>query len=226
MLPEYTKFLTVLYVEDDEVERENLTQTLHLIFNNVFSCKNANEALLVYKQNHIDLLIADYLMPSMTGGELIAEIRASNRELPAIVISGHTTNEQLLDCIPLKLVAYIQKPFNFNDLVNAIAKAVKDIDDFGKFNSVICDNVYYSHHQKAVLLDNKSILLTKTESDLIELMLSHKGQVVSKETICKTVFNTTDGVSDNVIKNAIYRLRKRIDKPIIKNIKNIGYILE
>lgn len=226
MLPEYTKFLTVLYVEDDDVERDNLTQTLHLIFNTVFSCKNAKEALNLYKQNHIDLLITDYLMPIMSGGELIAEIRRQNRELPAIVISGHTNNEQLLDCIPLKLVAYIQKPFTFNDIVNAISKAIKELDDFGKFNSVICKDVYYQNHKKAVLLDNKSILLTKTESDLIELMLEYKGQVVSKDTICKRVFNTTDGVSDNVIKNAIYRLRKRIDKPIIKNIKNIGYILE
>jgi DNA-binding response OmpR family regulator len=226
VLPEYTKFLKVLYVEDDEIERDNLSQTLHLIFNDVYSCKNGSEALEVYKNNHIDLLIADYLMPTMSGAELIAAIREQNRELPAIIISGHTTYEHLIDCIPLKLVAYIQKPFNFDTIISAIAKAVEEIDNVGKMNAVICDGVYYQPFQKNVITDGKTVDLTKIESDLIELMLKHKTQVVSKEQICETVFDSIDGVSDNVIKNAIYRLRKRVGKPIIKNIKNVGYILE
>ena len=76
------KNLTLLLVEDDEELKESIKETLALFFKNVFVAQNGLEALDIYSQNSIDLIITDYVMPIMNGYELCKNIREKNRKIP------------------------------------------------------------------------------------------------------------------------------------------------
>lgn len=219
-----TKQLNVLYVEDDETIRKNTANTLGLFFNKVYQASNGTEAINIFTQKQVHILITDYVMPIMNGYDLAQNIRQNNPSLPIIFTSNHTDKDKLLKCMPLKLIAYLEKPINFDTLSNAINSSVKELVASGTLVTNIADGVKYCTLTKTLLTDEKTIPLTKNENDLIELFIKQRGKVVTKELICSFLYCDNDIIEDNAVKNAIYRLRKKLPNNTIHNIKNIGYL--
>lgn len=121
------KNLNLLYVEDDETVRADLTSLLSKFFGTVYSAKNGEEGLLLYKKNQkdIDVIIADINMPVMTGIDMLKKVREFDKEVPAIFATAYSDKEFLSDAIKLKVFEYMIKPLDIRNLMvclNEIAK--------------------------------------------------------------------------------------------------------
>jgi two-component system, OmpR family, response regulator VanR len=219
------KQLSALYVEDDETIRKSTADTMRLFFEKVYEASNGMEAMKIFADKKIHILFTDYAMPVMNGYDLALEIRKEAPQLPIVFTSSYTDKEKLLKCIPLRLIAYLEKPFSFDALSNSIATAVKGLVSSGALMVKIAEGMTYDALQKVLLVNDDTIPLSKNESDLLELFIKKRGQVITRELMISHLYGEEDEiVEENTIKNAVYRLRKKLPDNTIHNIKNIGYL--
>ena len=102
------KHLKILYVEDEEDILKFASMVLEDYVDKLFVARNGKDALEILKQENIDLVITDILMPKLNGIDLIKEIRKNPLlEVAIIVVTAHTETHYLLDCIELRVDGYI-----------------------------------------------------------------------------------------------------------------------
>lgn len=217
--------LNILYAEDDEHIRKHITSTLEMLFGSVYVAKDGMEALQIYHQKRIDIVLLDYVMPFMNGYSVAKEIRSNDKYIPIIITSAYTDKEKLLSAIELHLIKYLEKPMLYDDLKNVFLNAIENLKYHNKLNVKLDDNLSYNYITKIVTtLDGKEIQLTKNEMYFIELLLTKKSQLFTKKMIEEEVFGKN--IDENTMRNLVYRLRKKLNTTAIVTIKDLGYILK
>lgn len=218
------KNLSVLYAEDDRELREITTKTLEMVVGQVFSVNDGNDALTIYENNRIDIVILDIHMGSISGIDVAKAIRSKNDKIPIVIVSGSIATQDLLEACKLNLVEYIHKPIEFNALIKVLYLAVDRLKSQGMLIAKINDTVSYDYFAKSFIYPSgDKITLTKNEISAIELLLSHREQIVTYETFAH-VFE--EEMSDGALKNLILRIRKKmIDDSNLRNLAKIGYSL-
>jgi len=126
-LKELTKNLTVLYVEDEDNTRMQVSQILELFFKNVLVGENGEEALKIYKQNDVDLIMTDLTMPKLNGYQMIKEIKKLDPLQHIIVLTAHNSSENLMQTIDLQLDGFLLKPLKMDKLLELLYKVTNVI---------------------------------------------------------------------------------------------------
>ena len=113
------KRLTLLYVEDDDVSRLELSQLLITFFSVVHIAKNGKEGLRKYLENQddIDLILTDVNMPELSGVSMVKKIREFDSKIPIIFVTARSDNDFLADVIKLRVQEYIVKPIDVRYLL-------------------------------------------------------------------------------------------------------------
>lgn len=218
------KSLSILYPEDDLVIRESISRILNMFFKNVFVASNGNEALELYQNNKIDVLMLDYVMPNLDGYQTAKIIREFNKKIPIIIASAYTDKEKLLNAIELNLIKYLEKPILYDDLVKVFNSVVTHLEDNNLLFTKLTKDYYYFFTTKKIVTKEKEIILTKNEILFLELLLDKPNQLISKESIEENVFK--ESVDENTLRNLVYRLRKKMECDIIVTIKDLGYLIK
>ncbi|WP_320035219.1 response regulator transcription factor [Halarcobacter sp.] len=221
----FLKTLNILYVEDEENIRRNIVKTLLLLVNSVTTASNGREALSLLKNNHIDIILSDISMPEMSGIELSKEVRKNNKNIPIILLTAHTDTNFLLEATRLKLIDYIIKPLDFNQLKEALIKSSNEIYDSGNFCINFENNIHYNLSKKKLYIDTEEINITAKEIILLEFLYKNRKRVVPTIEIKNNVWEDEYEATDSALKGVLNKLRKKIGKDSIKNISGIGYQL-
>ena len=117
------KRLTLLYVEDDDVSRLELSQLLISFFSVVHIAKNGKEGLRKYLENQddIDLILTDVNMPELSGISMVKKIREFDNKIPIIFVTARSDNDFLADAIKLRVQEYIVKPIDVRYLLTLMS---------------------------------------------------------------------------------------------------------
>lgn len=146
------KKFTLLYVEDDDVIRVELSQLLSNFFSMVHVAKNGKEGLLTFLENQdeIDLILTDLNMPELNGIEMIKKIRTIDNKIPIIFATAHSDSEFLAEAIKLRVQEYIVKPIDvryllslFNDIVSNLYQEFllkQQREELEKYKEIINSN--------------------------------------------------------------------------------------
>ncbi|AXH09042.1 two-component system response regulator [Malaciobacter halophilus] len=220
------KNLTILYVEDDLEIQSNIKKILDLLFAEVYIANNGKEALDIFKTNYIHIVLTDYEMPYLNGYELTQQIRQLSEHIPIVILSNHTEKEKLLKCIPLKLTNYLEKPLEYEKLMDSLNKCKEQLENKDLLNIQITKELAYNMGTKKLSKEFEIIELTALEIDIFEALLNKKNQVIDKNKLISLANSKTTGFTEGSLKNIIYRLRKKVGKEIITNYKNMGYCLK
>lgn len=221
----FLKSLNILYIEDEENIRKNVTKTLKLLVNNVFELSNSLDALKVFNKEHIDIILSDISMPNLNGIEFVKRIRKKNKNIPIILLTAHTDTPFLLEATKLKLIDYLIKPLNFNQLKEALTKASQEVFENGDYCIFFTNNTCYNLTQKKLYIDSKEQNISAKEIALLELLYKNKNRVVSISEIKSCVWEDEFEATDSALKAVLNKLRKKIGKNSIRNISGIGYQL-
>jgi len=173
------KKYTLLLVEDDKELLNKLQIILEIFFKEVLTAMNGEEALNTYTNKKVDMVIADYNMPIMSGYELFKKIRKINSIIPLVIISSYSDKEKLMNSIPLYLTQYLIKPIEYSTLTQTLISMVERIDDSSEEISKISDSLFYDNINKVIQNDGIAIELSKSEINTIELLLRNKNKIVS-----------------------------------------------
>ena len=127
MTMNFTKELDLLYVEDDLELQEETKSFFDLLFHSVTVVSNGVDALTIYKKKAFDLVISDTKMPKMDGIELTTKIREINQFQNIIIISAYNETADLLKYINLNIRQFIQKPIDFEKILESLYTTAKSI---------------------------------------------------------------------------------------------------
>lgn len=112
--------ISLLYVEDEQVTREQISRILQRIVTNLHVAENGQKGLELYQEQRPDIVLSDIMMPVMNGLEMARRIRELDRDSQLIMLTAYTDTDYLLECISLGINQYVQKPVDFARLASAI----------------------------------------------------------------------------------------------------------
>lgn len=217
------KKLNILYVDDDEVLCSSTKNILSPLFNNVFIAENGEEAIEIFDNQKIHIVMMDVKMHNLSGIDVAKYMRDKDKNIPIFLVSSYTDVNELIEAIKLDLVDYIKKPFTFEKLLSTLFECLDKMKLKGNLKHILGENIFYDELSKKVFINNKDILLTKSEVKIIETLIKKRGQMV---TYIEFINILDRELSESALKNIVYRLRSKLEGNSIKNLYNVGYMLD
>lgn len=112
--------ISLLYVEDERVTREQISRILQRIVTDLHVAENGQQGLELYQEKRPDIILTDIMMPVMNGLEMARAIRTIDRDSQIIMLTAYSDTDYLLECITLGINQYVQKPVDFSRLASAL----------------------------------------------------------------------------------------------------------
>lgn len=221
------KNLKILYIEDEEVTRNNTYELLSIIYENVYCASNGKEGLELYQEINPHIIIADIEMPFLNGLELAQIIRKDDDSTQIIITTAYTDTHYFLKAVELNLTKYLVKPVTLNELETAITKASERLNFVEDHIIDIAVNCFFNTQDRILQINNKIIKLTYKELLLLELLLRNKNNIVSYEQIESEVWDYGyASMSSIALRTLIRDLRKKLPENSIQNISKLGYKIQ
>ncbi len=172
----------------------------------------------------IDILILDLGLPKKNGLEVLKSIRSIGNKIPILILTARDSIEDRIDGLDLGADDYMLKPFDLHELAARLRAIIRRKNGFTQaMLSYGAIQMNLSEH--SVRLSDQAINLSQIEFSILEHMLSHVGQVVSKQRIESLLYGWSEGVESNAIEVHIHHLRKKLGKELIKTLRGLGYIV-
>jgi DNA-binding NtrC family response regulator len=186
---------TILCVDDDTAILNVFTAALERAGHRVIAVGNGPAALAVLARGGVDLIISDYLMPEMTGIELITALRRDQHDLPVIVVTGHGSVEHAVTAMRAGATDYIEKPIEPKQLEMAVDQ-VLDLARLRRENQALKDQVRQLSHDHGIVGDSeplKRVLeLIRTVAPTRSTVLVQGESGTGKELIARAVHGWSD----------------------------------
>lgn len=177
-----------------------------------------------------DLLLLDVMMPGMSGFELATRLKADNTtsSLPIIFLTAKDTENDMLQGFGLGADDYIRKPFSVREVMARVNAVLGRASHHGTAPVLEFEGLSIDLERKTVTVDNESVALTKTEFELLGLLLSHRGQVFSRQDVLDRVWPHNVIVTERAVDVNITRLRKKIGRygRHIVSRQGFGYVFQ
>lgn len=227
----------ILIAEDDQDIIELLTLYLQSESFIVHVAANGLEAMDIIDKEKIDLLLVDIMMPKMNGYDTIKQIRKNN-QLPIIVLSAKSMDQDKILGLGLGADMYMTKPFNPLEVVASIKALLRRVyhfsTDHGKQtnNDILQVGEFTYDRQKLILRKNGDIIpLTACELKIFLKLLSAPGRVFTKGQLYEAIGNDFYESDDDTMMVHISKIRSKIESNpsiprYIKTIRGLGYKFE
>ena len=131
------KKANILIIDD---EPGNLISLQHLLSPDyhVFACEDPREALGVFGDEHIDIILSDQRMPEMLGTELLEQLKARNDDNIRVIVTGYTDARDLIQCINKDLIhRYVMKPWAPGDILTLVKESLEFLDEKRKLDKLL-----------------------------------------------------------------------------------------
>ncbi len=225
-LSKLLKEITILYVEDENEAKSEISQTLENFSKRILLASNGEEALHIYRNNDIQLIITDLQMPLMNGIKFVEAVRGEDLYTPVIILTAHSSTDYLLPCANLNIQAYIIKPINFQKLKNALYKVIEYLNLTSNILVHINGSLSYDKINGILGYDTKEYKLNNKEKALMDLLVENKNKTVTYSQIEQEVWMRYDeSMSQSALRTVVKNLRKKSPVSFIENISGTGYKL-
>ena len=216
------KNIKILYIEDDEIARENGLEYLENFFENIYEASDAIIALQLYEKHKPDIIITDIQMPKLNGLEFVKRIRQKDKKTQIIIITAFSDKDYLLKAIELGLVKYLVKPVREKEFEEALFLCINALER-NESNIVKLDEfTFFDTFNKNLISNNEIIKLRAKELDFLELLIKNKNRYVTYEEIENYVWDDSVMTKD-ALKTLVKNIKTKIPKDLILNLTNSGY---
>ena len=181
---------------------------------NIYTAYNGLDAVDLVRQNDIHLILMDIMMPKMDGITALTTIRSFSN-IPVILLTAKSENEDKILGLNTGADDYITKPFNPGEVTARVSSALRRYFNLGNINSSV--NLYriggieMDDLHKKVTLDGAPIVLTPKEYDILKLLMRNPGKVFSPYDIYSQIWNERTVGCENAVAVHIRHLREKIE---------------
>ena len=221
----------IYFVEDDTNIYELIDTTLKL---NGFETRGFYEPLEMIETLKIklpDLLVLDLMLPNMNGYDVIKLFKAvpSYQNIPIIIVSAKFTENDIVMGLDLGANDYITKPFGIKEFVSRIKSNLRKKVIVEEQNQLIIGELKLDFDRHKAYVNDNVIELTFTEFQLLEYLMRHCNQVMTRNRLLKEIWGYGEDAETRTLDMHIRSVREKIshytDKSYIETVRGLGYII-
>jgi len=218
--------MRLLLVEDDQSLGRSLAAQLERAGYTVDRAEDGREGLYYAREYPINLAIVDLGLPTMSGVELIQALRADGKDYPILVLTARDRWQDKVEALKIGADDYVVKPFHVEELLARVDALLRRAGGWAQ-SELVCGPVTLDTRSQEVSVHGRKLELTSFEYRLLEYLMLHAGEVLSKTQITEALYDEDFERDSNVIEVFIGRLRRKLDpegeyKPI-ETLRGRGY---
>jgi two-component system response regulator PhoP len=218
--------MRAIVIEDDPVICQQIVTRLKEEGFAVDSADNGVDGLYLIEEYPSDVAIVDLGLPQMSGLDVIRTIRGKNNSLPILILTARGKWQDKVEGLDAGADDYLVKPFHHEEMMARIRVLIRRAAGWSD-SSLHCGPVVLDPSTQRVKRSDQEIELTAFEYKVLEYLMMHAGEVISKSVLNEHLYDDEDDRDSNVIEVFIRRLRQKLDpdetlKPI-ETLRGRGY---
>lgn len=221
----------VLVVDDDRAIRESLARALELDGYEVELASDGAVALAAIRERRPDVAVLDVMMPNIDGLTVCRVLRAERDRLPILMLTARTETPDRVAGLDAGADDYLPKPFELDELLARLRallrRARPDETEADAAGTLTVADLKVDPSSRRVWRADEEIELSKTEFDLLELLVRNSGIVLDHTTIYERIWNYDFGPDSKNLAVYISYLRRKIDTgdlpKLIHTVRGVGY---
>ncbi len=202
--------MRAIVIEDDEHINQQIVERLKQEGFAVDSADNGIDGLYLLQEYPADVAIIDLGLPQMSGLEIIRKIRAEGSQLPILILTARGRWQDKVEGLDAGADDYLVKPFHQEEMMARIRVLIRRAAGWSDAR-IQCGPVQLDPTTQRVTLDEQEVELTAYEYKVLEYLMMHAGEVVSKSVLTEHLYDDEDDRDSNVIEVFIRRLRLKLD---------------
>ena len=219
--------MRILVVEDDPRIAAFVEQGLRESGYRVVVARDGEEGFLDARLNDYDLIVLDLMLPKLDGLEVARRLRAARKATPILMLTARDAEADKIRGLDVGADDYLTKPFSFGEFL-ARVRALLRRDTLTRASVMRVGDLELDTAARRVSRAGRDIALSAREYALLEYLVHHAGQVVTREHLAAHVWSDAE-VESNVIDVYVRYVRQKIDAPfetgLIHTIRGVGYTL-
>jgi DNA-binding response OmpR family regulator len=224
-----TRMARILVVEDNHEMAGNILEHLKGERHVADWAETGEAALTLLSSYSFELIILDVMLPDMRGTDVCSRYRSQQGETPILMLTGMTSIDDKEKGLDSGADDYLTKPFDLRELsarIRALLRRPRAV----RTDTLKARNIVLDRHAQRVTRDDRTIKLMAKEFALLEFLLRRQDQVTSVEDLLNNVWKADSDSSPDAVRQAIKRLRTKIDvegePSIITTVVGLGYTIE
>jgi two-component system response regulator MprA len=221
----------VLVADDDRAIRESLARALELEGYEVVVAVDGAAALAAVKERPADVLILDVMMPGVDGLTVCRVLRSERDRTPILMLTARTETSDRVAGLDAGADDYLPKPFDLDELLARLRALLRrtrfDEDGGDEAETVQIDDLRIDPAARRAWRGQRELELSKTEFDLLELLVSNAGIVLSRSTIYDRIWGYDFGPDSKNLAVYISYLRRKVEvddeTKLIHTVRGVGY---
>ncbi len=224
--------INILLIEDDNSIAEIIKFNLKAFGFQISYLNNAEEALEIIDINRPDLIILDWMLPNMSGISLARTIKKKKdiRQIPIIMLTARTDEEDKIKGFESGIDDYISKPFSPSELNARIKAVLRRTNPSLYLNSISYKDIVINLMSHKVTRNNQKLKLSPKEFKILLYFMEHPNQVFTREQLLDHAWGRDNFVEIRTVDVHIRRLRKAINikglEKMITTVRTTGYSME
>lgn len=221
----------ILVVEDEQRMREIICDYLEMDGFTVFQADNGIEAMNVFENNNIDLVLLDIMMPGLDGWSVCRRIRKKSNVL-IIILSARSDEDDKLLGFELGADEYVTKPFSPKVLVARVKTLISRFNETNgeqiKNNMISKKEILIDKDAYSIKVEGEEIIFTRKEYDLLVFLIENEGIVMSRDKIINNIWGYDYYGDGRVVDTNIKTIRKKLGEAskYINTVVGVGYKFE
>ncbi|MCV6587755.1 MAG: response regulator transcription factor [Marinobacterium sp.] len=221
--------MRILLIEDDTTTADFISRSLKEAGHNVQHCTDGKDGLLTALDSPFELMIVDRMLPSLDGLSIIRSVRGADNNIPILVLSALGEVDSRVEGLQAGADDYLAKPFACSELlarIDALARRGGGAQEATRFTLDDLEIDLLSHEVRRA---GKLIPMQAREFRLLEYLMRHQGQVLTRTMLLENVWDYHFDPQTNIIDVHISRLRGKIDRDydtkLLHTVRGAGYVM-
>jgi two-component system, OmpR family, response regulator len=221
--------MRVLVVDDDRLLADYLRLALKEDGHAVDVANTGEEGETLAMVNDYDAIILDYVLPGASGMDVIRSIRHQGSTTPVLMLTARDDQEDVVEGLDAGADDYLVKPFEIA-VLRARMRALARRGGATRTENVAVGDLSLDRLKRRVLIDSEPLILTPKEYALLEYLLLHAGQIVTRTELLEKVWDLQFDPASNVVDVHVSRLRDKLQKAgstvSLLTVRGSGFMLE
>jgi two-component system, OmpR family, copper resistance phosphate regulon response regulator CusR len=214
----------ILIAEDEERIVSFLEKGLRAAGYSTYAVGDGLNALALARDDGFDLLILDLGLPGITGQEVLQRMRTRGEQMPVIILTARVSIEDTVAGLEGGADDYVGKPFRFEELLARVRVRLRDAGA-ADVTLLSAGDLTLDLRTRRAAVGDGVVDLTAREFALLETLLRHAGQVMSREQLLSHVWGYDFDPGSNVVDVYVRYLRRKLGDNVIETVRGIGYRL-
>lgn len=218
----------ILLIEDEDNIRKIIAYDLMKAGYEIKECADGEEALQIAQKEAFDVMIIDWMLPKMSGIDIVKNLRDKNVDSIMIMLTAKDEETDILYAFDQGVDDYMSKPFSPRELLARVHAHLKRRIKKEDKNTVSYGDIHIDTKKYEAFCKEEAIPLTKKEYDLLEYFIKNNNIVLSRDNILNEIWGFNYDGDTRIVDVHVFKLRTKLETSTvqIRSLRSVGYIME